>query len=516
MIVDKTAGASRLWWLSAAVLCAALVSPLFVVDVLPLQDYANHLARLFVLSSGQNDPILSRFYVERWGPIPDLGVDILGVPLLHLLPIHVAGRVLAGIALLLPAIGVLAYSWVLNGRAAWPFVCGLLAYNQTFLLGFLAFHMGIGLALLFAAAWLQWREVFPVRTVAFGALAAIALFFCHLMGLLFFGLLIAAHEAAALEFPLRLRGVLRRLAAGAIVVATPAALYARSEFSEAGGPTMYLSAREKAEQLLAPVVNYDLPLDVLTGIALAAFPVFWLAAKRGSRLIPPRAALALAVLALLYVAAPFGFKGTFNLDTRFIVMFALVFAGGFAPPPVSRRAAMFAGIVFLSLFAARMAVLHAVWFEHRADVRDLRAAMAGIPPGATVFLTAVSPAEEPLYWASGHRSRHLSSGLRAETHMPALLVIERRAWWPLLFDNPAQQPIQMREPFRSMSARLGGLHDHLEALAPEWALCGFDYLLLIEADAIDAAAFAPDRLALLHAGGFAALYRVRPVTTCPE
>ena len=138
------ATASRVWWVSAVALCGILITPFFVVDVLPLQDYANHLARMFVLAAGEDDPILSRFYVARWGLIPDLGLDLLGVPLMHILPVHVVGRIVAGIALLLPVLGVLAYGRVLHGRSAWPFVCGLVVYNQTFLLGFLAFTLGIG------------------------------------------------------------------------------------------------------------------------------------------------------------------------------------------------------------------------------------------------------------------------------------------------------------------------------------------------------------------------------------
>ena len=335
------------------------------------------------------------------------------------------------------------------------------------------------------------------------------------MGMFFFAVLIAAHEAAALPNPLKLRSILSRLGAGAIVFAIPSVLYALSELSGTGGPTMFLSPGDKAEQLLAPVVNYLLPLDIVTGVALLAFPAFWCATGRCA-LPPLRAGLVLAALAAMYAAAPFGFKGTYNLDMRFIIMFGFVFAAAFAPRNLSRAATLLAFGVFLSLFAARMTVLHTVWFGHRADVADLRAAIAHISPGATVFLTAVSPAEAPEYWASGHRSRRISSGLRVETHMPALVTIERRAWWPLLFANLSQQPIETREPYRSLAENLGGLHDHRVTLASETALCGFDYLLLIEADAIDAATYAPDRLDLIEAAGFAALYRVRPVSHCPD
>ena len=53
-------------------LCVALLLPLLVVDVPPLLDYPNHLARLFVLASLPHDPVLVRFYATHWSVIPNL------------------------------------------------------------------------------------------------------------------------------------------------------------------------------------------------------------------------------------------------------------------------------------------------------------------------------------------------------------------------------------------------------------------------------------------------------------
>ena len=494
------------WWLALALLCAALLLPFLIVDVPPLQDYPNHLARLFVLAAGDSDPVLSRFYSAKWGLIPDLGIDLLGVPLLAVLPVHVAGRLLAGVILLLPVMGVLAYGHALNGRAAWPFVVGLLAYNQTYLLGFLNFTAGLGLALLFAAVWLRTRENHPRATIAFAAFAATLLFFCHLLGVLFFALLIAAHELAMLGTRPSVRDFVRRVSAGVVVFAVPAVLYLASELHGTSSPTVFLSVTEKTAQLLAPVTNYWLPLDIVTGLALLGFPLAWIAT--GRCVVPPRAAIVLAALLALYAATPFGFKGTFNLDTRFIVMAGLVWAAALAPKGLHRLAVA----VFLLLFTARMAVLTDAWIEHRADLASLRAAIAPVPPGATVFLVTSptvtsptgtsSPAVAPAYWAVRRGARVLSSGARTDTHMAALLVIERRAWWPFLFDNPSQQPIETRMPYRALA-------EQAENGPAGFAPFGFDYVLLLEAGTIDPAGYQPDRLELVKAAGFAALYRVR-------
>ena len=47
------------WWVVSCAAAAALLVPLFVVDVPPLLDYPNHMARMHVLAFGPGDPILS-------------------------------------------------------------------------------------------------------------------------------------------------------------------------------------------------------------------------------------------------------------------------------------------------------------------------------------------------------------------------------------------------------------------------------------------------------------------------
>src|SRR6202012_5195212 len=79
-------------------------------------------------------------------------------------------------------------------RTTWPLASALVAYNATFLLGFLDFVSSTCIALLLGAACIVWRDRYPKRTIAAAAVVAIVLFFCHLMGLLFFFVLIAGHE----------------------------------------------------------------------------------------------------------------------------------------------------------------------------------------------------------------------------------------------------------------------------------------------------------------------------------
>ncbi len=45
-----------------------LLVPFFVIEILPLQDYPNHLARIHILSHLENSPILRQYYAASWAP----------------------------------------------------------------------------------------------------------------------------------------------------------------------------------------------------------------------------------------------------------------------------------------------------------------------------------------------------------------------------------------------------------------------------------------------------------------
>ena len=470
----------------------------------PLLDYPNHLARAVVLEAGASDPVLSRMYAPHWAIIPNLGTDLVLPPLLHLLPVHLAGRVVVGFAILLPVLGTIAYSRALFGRfALWPLASGLVAYNATLLLGFLNFAAAIGIALLLAACWLAWRERHPVGTTVLAAFGAVALFFCHLMGLLLFFVLVAGHELEQLwSNP---STVVRRAVSLMLVVAPPFVLYLLSPLAPLADETAFSSIADKAEQLVFPFANYVLWLDVLTACAVGAYLAACLATRRCRS--TPAGGLAIVLTALMFLSAPFAFKGTFFLDTRFVIMLGFLLFGALLPCGMPRLAA----VAFTGLFAIRMAVLLAVWWQYRGDLAALRTVIASVRPDDRVFIAAVSPEEAPLYWKNGPLSRRLSVGLRLDGHLPALLLIEHRAYWPFMFDNPTQQPVETLSPYRELAESVGSIADHRELAEPgRIDLCGYTHVLLLEASGEPGLAdFASDRLALIARTDYAALFRVK-------
>ncbi len=189
------------WLLSVLLLAAVLAVPFVLVDVPPVLDYPNHLARYFVLSH-PGDPVLSLMYAPHWRLLPNLGMDVLGAGLLKVTPVHVGGRLLLALSLFAPVIGVIVYHVVAFNRFSyWPLASGVVAYNGVFHLGFMNFLLSVGLAFAGAAAWIALRRR-GGRSIAavVAAVAAAVIFFCHIFGLLPFALLICARNAGAALF----------------------------------------------------------------------------------------------------------------------------------------------------------------------------------------------------------------------------------------------------------------------------------------------------------------------------
>ncbi len=135
-------------------------------------------------------------------------------------------------------------------------------------------------------------------------------------------------------------------------------------------------------------------------------------------------------------------------------------------------------------------------------------------------MLVVSAAEDapPAYRDAEPRSRFVPLLHRVDEHLPGLLVIERHAFWPLLFADPAQQPLVVRPPYAAIAAplrepppaRLLETDRPVAAAAPyldNWP-ANFDYVLVLDAGAIAAKPLRPDRLEPREATDFAALYRV--------
>lgn len=508
-------GEMRVWWLLAAALLLVLVAPFALVDMPPVLDYPNHLARYFVLAH-PDDPVLSQMYAPNWRILPNLGLDLIGAALLRVSDVHVGGRILLALSLVAPVLGAIVYHRAVFGRASlWPLASGMIAYNGVFFLGFMNFLLAIGVALCAAGGWivLGRRNMTGVQIV-FGGLAAALTFICHIFGAAFFALLIGAFEADGLWRRRRSAGL---LLPGALVAARIAAalspavlLYCLCPLNAATAPMGPWLWHDKLWRLLTPFMTYNPGLTVATAVVMLSS----LMLLRRQLRCAPGLPLALAALMIVYVAVPETMSTGTLIDLRFSTMACLLLFAGLEPDLTMRQARLVTA-VFGALIVVRTAYVGATWFDHRKDLAEFRAAIANVAPGTRVLATRSYP-DEIVYASTPER---LLPGLYpTDNHLPALLLIERRAFWPLLFAHPAQQPIRVLPPYDKLSYPVGmpvkwqWLSDQSYSILqlsvapylPNWR-SNFDEVLLIDPPA----PLPPiEGLSELHPGTYVKLYRI--------
>lgn len=516
---DAAVRPSGLWLLAAAALTIALAVPFFVVDVPPVLDYPNHLARYFVLAH-PDDSVLSQMYAPHWRLLPNLGMDVLGSLLLQVTDVHAGGRMLLALSLFAPVIGVIVYSRAAFGRfSLWPLASGVVAYNGVFFLGFMNFLLSLGLAFIGGAIWMILRERgFAIVAALAGAVAVALIFLCHIFGVILFALLISADEAARLMRSRRARSLEPRaiVRAGLLIALTlspAAAFYLASPLSDgAAAPGPWSGVTYKLWALLTPVMTHSFDLTLWSALAaLACLGLIW-----RHRIVAPGAALIAAALGVAYLLAPSAIKGGTFVDVRLAVMIGLL---PFAclMPQLTRRHARLVFVALAALIVVRTGTIAMAWIAHRQDLADVRAAIAGIAPGARVLVARGRPADRT---DVEQAARALPGIYRLDGHLAALLLIERRAFWPTLFADPGQQPLCVKAPYDRIAQPLGesvdwpvlsqrDIADDVLRRAHylrDWRR-HFDHVLLIDPP-VDATP--PHGLTPSRSSGFAVLYAVTP------
>jgi hypothetical protein len=525
------------WWLAFAALIIVLLVPLILTEIPPLLDYPNHLARMEILYRLPGDADLAKIYGTNWRIVPNIGIDLTMPALMHVLSLTAAGKVFVALALILPLLGVVALHRVLFERVSyWPLAAGLVAYNRLFFSGFLNFLIGVGLALLAASLWVAWRERPAWQRVGGAVVAAIVIFFCHLIAIAFYGLLLLAVELARAWWMRRLgrRDLLVRLAWLAVPFIVPAILYLRAPISggdPAGGHGLVDAIKHyywalaaephglKLYGLMGPFLTYNRLLDAGAVILVLAVLVLFGVGRRLA--ISPPVVGVIALLLVAYPVVPFFLMQTAWVDQRMPILAGfLLFAGTF-PRIGSARTGRLMLAAFAVAILARTFVIALDWSGHDAQIADFRQVIEPVRPGDRVLVVQTEKNADPNAMVNRPDSVRAMVENDATMHLPALLVIERKAFWPLLFTAPTKQPVRVMPPYDAISLPegelpwAGGLAD-LDPTTLKWAPYlpdwqhKFDWVLVLNpGDARDGYSLPFDQLERATAGKVAVLYKIK-------
>jgi hypothetical protein len=463
---------SRRSWTWRLLACALILAPLAVIEIPPLGDYPNHLARAMILGALDHDATFARFFAWNLRPMPNLAMDVFMLAVGAVTGPYIAGRLFLGVVLLATVWGVRALNRAVFGEASpWTWVAAFFVFNQVFLAGFLNYALGLALALGFAGLLEARRGAPAALRVALAAALALAVYFVHLLAYGLFVVLVGALElhAAAHARGVPVRARLARLIGTAAALSPPLLLmlattdYAATTPPSADSPAPALPidlARRSIEMLRMLQSGFE-PGAGFLGLAfvgLTALAALW---RQRLGISPPLLAIAAAAL-LAALFAPG--QGTFHVDLlhqRFPIMVALLVVAGTSPrlAALNRPLWLLPAFLLLALQSGSVARDFLAW---RAELREFRAAFATIPAGSMVF--SIKPDALPGDIARTAPNRHFYYGALLGLHQLQLaMAAERRLFMPYNFAHPQKQLLQVREQYRAFAFADGGV-------ATPWAL----------------------------------------------
>ena len=297
----------------------------------------------------------------------------------------------------------------------------------------------------------------------------------------------------------------------------PVGLLVLATIPGGGGQSFYYGPLlQKIKALWSPALTYLKPIDLGVFVFVLAVLIVGLATRK---LVLARAMrVPLAILVLLAALMPFEMEGAWGhiwyADLRLPIVIALLLVAGLRPRNVAPKvtaAVICAGLV---LFAGRIYDVSGEWRRVDRDYTEFRTALSVIEPGAA--LLPVQKQNVPLPEGETRFDQ-------AYWHMPVMVVVDRSAFVPTLFTDPAKQPVRAAPARAAMDTEFGApielalLVDSAHGgdtvaggvgMKPFWQDWPqrYDYVLITHFGATGNPM--PDLLAPVHEGSFFDIYRV--------
>jgi hypothetical protein len=438
----------RIWTYAAVygLLAAIVLYPIAMVTVPDLEDYPNHLARMYILTHYNDSAALQNFYDVRWRPIPYLGMDATFVLLRRIANTYDAGRLYVGLCVLLPVLSVAALHFAVHRRLSLvPAAAFLLSYNALLLWGFLNYLPVLCLAVIVFAGWItttelpRWR-----RLIVFSALATV-LYLGHLVAFGAYGLMLLSFEVfRALKAGLRAWRTIMADWLFAGLQAAPAivmALSVRIENPFIGPtPTHYGTIGDKLFAITSPMLFLVSSQEVMFAVFSLMLAFAGLSMKRLKlNLDLTRVFVIVALFALLL---PVQLLGVFGMDFRLPLLAAMLLLAAIST--TERAGAVFKTSILCFVFLAT--AVHSILIGNhlrKADreTAELRQVISAMPKGMRMLTVDAS--------GSPH----------ANHHAPLLAVIDREAFVPTLFTGI--MTVKPKPEFRLLSTPSGSPYPDL-------------------------------------------------------
>jgi hypothetical protein len=416
--------------------------PVLLNASLPLFDYPNHLARMYLLDALPASASLQQYYAIHWRPLPNLAMDLTVPWLAQVLPLELAGKFFILATLFLLAVGPALLHRVLSGTwSNLPLLAFLLLYGRILLAGYLNFLFGLGLAFVFFATWLRLRSCAITLRLPIATALAVILYFAHLEALAVYALLVIPYELGiAWQRRARLVTQLANLVVAGLPFLVPFAILLFGVPRIAHGPIEFGPPGHKFDLLFAAFDAENRVLDI--ACFLAAIAAFAIALHRRWLIVAPTMRAPLGALGIAYLVMPTHLFTAAAADHRLPLSIGLALVGSvcWKQAPAQIRARLMGGAA--ALFAVRLGAILLSWHTSDRIYASELSVLDAIPEGSRVAVASPSI-----------KARLITTNTPL-AHIPTVAIIRRDAFIPILHAFPTQQPIELTPAARKLADRL--------------------------------------------------------------
>lgn len=442
---------NALWIALFILLTGALTLPFLCVHEPPLLDYANHLARAFVLDH-LHDPAFhfAGYYRADWKPYPYILCDVLLLALEQALPVETAGKVLLMLTTALLPLSMAWFLWQANrSEIKLSLLACAMSYNVLFLWGFTAYQLSVSFCFLMVGTWLWYRRRPSWARAVLFVVVSFLTYFAHLLGFAAAAFILVLYELT--------RFAPREWLRLACFLMPPSLLFLWARPGLSAGEHNRLEWRPIAEKLQAlrnlPTQGYDERLDhiFIGGLVLCLL----IAVVRNRELrVNWRWLVTLAGFFGVYLLLPYGWGASSDLDVRFVAPLCLL---ALAALRVGRRANWIA-VLAVALTLLRVFNIATGFQEEAKKSAAMNRGIEQIAHNSKVFpLVDTCKDDDPLDYYY--------------VHYWAYAVIRRGAISPYLFDIPGQTPMRITWA----PSMPDGYWDHCFDVEPAWEQVAGDY-----------------------------------------
>jgi len=432
--------------LIALIIMVLVITPVILNQLIPLNDYPFHLARIIILSDLDN-PVYSQFYKQGSFLLPNMAMDMIAVPLANFVGSETASRIFVMLCLLSMLGGTMMLHKGAHKRfSPWPLLAVSLLFNGIFRFGFLNYIFGVGVAFFVAGLWLCMRPCY--FRMLFTLLASLLLVLLHFSAFAVFAIIIGSFEIHTAYLHWRIKGskssIFQLLVAASpflFVIALFILLSPTAEVANQGiAYPSFLGAKPLGA--LYSILTGIKALDIFIFSSIVITFSFLLSTKRIQ--FSPPLILAFFMMSLAFMVLPSSMMGAFFVDVRLGPAIALL---GIAAIDIK------ADSINSNRLVACLAVLIAIlistnistqWHDFNNKTSKIIKAFNKTEEGATIFCATTQPFTH-LITDSPERRAAWNPPLK---HVASYAVLTGPKFVPMTFVNPTQQPLNIVSKYK--------------------------------------------------------------------